>query len=245
MRVFRNIKIPKSFTIAASVFLAVACSRDPARLTDGAAADVFLSEYGKEHIQQITLGPLAFRTQDSESPADTSISVYPLYQSFAKAGLIALENERDLSTGFSGWSDFLAQAQQGVQRVANVKLTEAGAKLGKLQDVRIGDNSFVNFVVGEYEVEKIITNELIDINGEKYRVILGTHVFNVNPALSDAVAQTRIPTDRDRRFRALLKYDAVTSKWKMEGADSSRRDTDFSSKIVPAMVANLRRTGSV
>lgn len=86
----------------------------------------------------------------------------------------------------------------------------------------------MTFVFGGYEIEKIVSNEAVDMNGDKYRVVLGTHVFQGRPEFLDVMAQAGEPTFRDRRFRALLKYDAFDSKWKLQIADvglSSASDT--------------------
>lgn len=219
-----------------------ACSSDgPDSLRDSSAAAV-LQEAWKEDVWLFNLGPIQFRRGDSSGPGYTMYSRYPWYRVMAEKGLIKLETERDLSGGFSGWNDFFALTQAGVQRTATVVLTSEGAKIGSLQNAGTG-SEFVTFVVGGYQIEGVVSNEALDINGDKYRVIQGTHAFDPKPDFIGVMEDLGQDTSRDRRFRALLKYDVFGSKWKLQIADVGRRDVDFQSQLVPSTLAQLRLTG--
>lgn len=65
----------------------------------------------------------------------------------------------------------------------------------------------------------------------------------MKPQFSEVLTVAKTPTYRDRRFRALLKYDAFESKWKLQIADVGSRDVDFSTQNVPSTLAQLRLTG--
>lgn len=220
-----------------------ACSSDsPTNLTDGTAAAV-LQEAWKEEVKLFLLGPIQFRRGNSSGPGYAMLSDYPLYRSVTEKGLLRLDDERDLSGSFTGWNDFFALTQSGVQRTATVALTDQGAKLGSVRKVGDTEREFVTFVVGTYRIDKIVSNEAVDLNGEKFRVVLGTHFFDVKTEYGDALAAAKVPTYRDRRFRALLKYDAFESKWKLRVADVGPREVDFQSQNVPTTLAQLRLTG--
>ncbi len=88
----------------------------------------------KEEVWLFNLGPTQFRRGNSSGPGYTMNSRYPWYRAIAEKGLLTLEHERDLSGGFTGWDDFFALTQAGVQRTATVVLTPEGAKIGSHQD---------------------------------------------------------------------------------------------------------------
>ena len=222
----------------------VACSSDgPSNLRDGTAKSV-LQEAWKEELRVFKLGSIQFRRGNSSGPGYDMLSSYPRYRALANKGLLKLENDRDLSGNFTGWNDFFALTQSGVQRTSTVVLTPEGAKIGTVHQVANTEGKFVTFIFGGYRIEKIVSNEAVDMNGDKYRVVLGTHVFEVRPEFLDVMTQAGEPTFRDRRFRALLKYDAFDSKWKLQISDVGPRDVDFQSQNVPTRLAQLRLTGA-
>lgn len=221
-----------------------ACSSDgPSNLRDGTAASILQAAWNKNDGQLILLGSIQFRRGNSSGPGFDMFSKYPVYRALASKGLLKLENERDLSGNFTGWNDFFALTQAGVQRTATVVLTPEGAQLGTVQPVGNTGEKFVTFVYGGYQIEKIVSNEAVDVNGEKYRVVMGTHVFEPKPQFLDAMAASGEPTFRDRRFRALLKYDVFESKWKQQIVDVGARESDFQTQNVPTTLAQLRLTG--
>ncbi|MEK6300519.1 MAG: protein kinase [Acidobacteriota bacterium] len=58
----------------------------------------------------------------------------------------------------------------------------------------------------------------VDTNEGNYRLVQGTHVFDLRQEFSDVWADLGWPTYRDRRFRVLFKYDTTESKWKVARA---------------------------
>ncbi|HVL69458.1 MAG TPA: peptidylprolyl isomerase [Vicinamibacterales bacterium] len=174
-------------------------------------------------------------------PCYTALNRYPLYRAMADGGLLALFDERDLSGSFTGWGDFLALTQAGVQRTATVGLTPKGQALGSVHKVSGCD--LVTFVIGGHRISAIVSNEPLEVNGERFRIVQGTHVFDIKPEFRDVLAAAGEPTFSDRRFRALLKFDAFDSRWKLQVADVGPREIDFQSQQVPAALASLRLTG--
>lgn len=228
------------FPWAVVALLAPACSEGPARLhekTVRAQLQKMVSMEGRAGFQ---LGVVRFRRQPN-------MTMYKLTAALAKNGLLSLENDQDLSAKFTGWDDFLALTQSGVERVATVALTPAGAKLGTLQPIENPDKSvteYVNFEFGKATIEKVVSNEAFDIVGEKYRLVMATYSFELAAPLRDSWIQSGAPSDRDNRIRALLKWDAFDSEWKAQAADLGPRNGDFSSETVPTTLAKLRLTGA-
>lgn len=215
-----------------------ACSSDgPNSLRDSSAMAVLQEDAWSRDIRAFKLGAVQFRRGDPDGPP------YAMYRELAERGLLHLENERDLSAGFTGWNDFFALTQAGVQRTATVSLTPEGKRIGSHQNAGSA-NEHVTFLFSRNEVEKVVSNEGLDINGDKYRVIQGTYNLEPTSDLFIAVMESfGVDMSRERRFRALLKYDVFDTKWKLQVSDDGLREGDFWSQRVPSALAELRLTG--
>ncbi len=108
------------------------------------------------------------------------MSLLPMYRALATKGLIKLD-ELSLSDAPS----FVFSDGARVERAATVSLTEAGAKLG------IVDNkaNTVTFVLGTYRIEKIVSNTAVDTNEVNYRLIQGTHMLDIAQEFDDVWAE--------------------------------------------------------
>jgi hypothetical protein len=217
-------------------------------LRDNAAAAV-LQEAWKSATVHAFLGPLQFRhdplnqySNAKDEPCYDYFRRYPVYQTLASKGLLTLSDERNLTGAFTGWQDFYALTQKGVQRTATIALTPEGTKTGSTSTSGAKKCPLVSFETGTYRIEKIVSNQPLEINGDKYQIVMGTHTFEMKQEFADVLAASGETTDRDRRFRALIKYDPFDTKWKLQMADVGRRDLEFPSDIVPRVVAGLRQS---
>lgn len=173
-------------------------------------------------------------------------SLFPMYRALATKGLIML-NELSLSDAppsvFSGGAR--------IERAATVSLTEAGAKLGLVDNKA----NTVTFVLGVYHVEKIISNNTVETSEGNYRLIQGTHVLDIAQEFADVWAELGWQSYRERRFRVIFKYDTTDDFFKATGQawdvpiasngrftaqDTGPRNGDFTSANVPPTLDQLR-----
>jgi hypothetical protein len=108
------------------------------------------------------------------------ISLFPMYRALATKGLIKLD---ELSLSDAPPSVFSDGAR--IERAATVSLTEAGAKLGHVDN----QANTVTLVLGVYHVEKIISNKTVDTNEGNYRLIQGTDVLDIAQEFGDVWAE--------------------------------------------------------
>jgi hypothetical protein len=218
-----------------------ACSADrPPSLADTTAAAIIQERWNEAAAVPINLGPVQFR-QANSSATHAQTSEYPTYQAVARMKLINLENDRDVFANLSERDFFRTQA--GVQQALRVSLTPAGEKLATLHNVKNSNLRTATFQCGEYRVEKIISNKPLQMDGEKYekyRVVLGTRVFELKPEFREVCLDHGESQARTRHFRALLKHDPIPDKWSLELSDVGSREFDFESANVPLMLAKLR-----
>jgi len=233
--------VPRYFWVVVAL-IATACADGPTRLRDGTARAQLQKLIGTELEAIVFLGEVRFYREGMPN-----MSMYKLTAALAKKGLVRLDNDRDLSGKFTGWDDFLALTQTGVQRVASVALTPEGAKLGTLERVEGADKTiseYVTFALGRATVESVVSNESVEVADVKYRVIMGTYSYELLPDFREWYTQSDVPDFRDSRIRALLKWDPFKSEWEYQTSDSGPRDGDFTSETVPRTLAKLRLTGA-
>jgi len=228
-----------------SIMLAIpACSSDnPASLRDTKAAAIIQERWNEAAGILISLGPVRFRPSNVSSETHAPISEYPLYQAAARMRLITLENDGGVFGSFSATGDAYAVTAAGVPQSLRVSLTPEGEKLATIQNLENSSLQFAMFRCGEYRVETIISNNFLQIYGERsaqYRAVLGTHVFELKPEFREICLRHGESETRERRFRALLEHDPMLDKWSLEVSDVGPREADFESSNVPLMLAKLR-----
>lgn len=232
--------VPRYFWVVVAL-IATACADGPTRLRDGTARAQLQKMIGMEKAT-VFLGEVRFYRAGVPN-----MPMYRLTAALAKKGLLRIDNDRDLSGKFTGWDDFLALTQSGVQRVASVALTPEGAKLGTLERVEGADKTiseYVTFVLGRATVENVVSNESVEVADGKYRVVMATYSFDLLPEFREVYTQSGFQYYRDSRIRALLKWDPFKSEWESQGYDIGPRDGDFTSEYVPTTLAKLRLTGA-
>lgn len=227
----------------ASVAMIGACAGNSSTgLRDATVAEILQQAWGQPSLL-LNLGEVQFRRGNAYSATFAPVSEYPMYQAVAAMGLVRLERERDLTASFTGWDDWSALTQTGVQRVASVALLPEGEKLATIHPVKDSDRRFVTFVVGAYAIERVVSIEPLEINSERYSQVLGTHTFDLKSEWREAWVKGGNPDYRERRFRALLKFDPIESKWRLQATDIGPKEADFPTATVPSAIASLRSTG--
>lgn len=182
--------------------------------------------------------------QPDVSKREDALSELPLYRAFSARGFITVTDERDLTSGFTGWDDWLQLTQSGVRRTARVTLTDRGRHSGNVETV--GDVEVLRLRVGTAKIEEIVANDLLEIGADRYRVVLGTHTFDIPEDIAQAYAEARgDQLGRERRFKALLKYDPFEETWTYLGADLGPRAGSFATDHVDQALAQLRLTGNL
>ena len=225
--------------IASTVTLGACAGGASSGLRDSAASEILHEAWGQPTVQ-LNLGEVQFRRGDEYSGTFAPMTVYPMYQAAATMKLIRLEQERDLSASFTGWNDWFALTQAGVQRVATVTLLPGGEKVATVHPIKGSSRQFVTFVVGTYDIERVISIEPLEINGERYSQVIGTHILALEPEWRGVWAKSGNADYRERRFRALLKHDPIESKWRLQASDIGPRETDFPTAMVPRAIGGLR-----
>jgi len=215
------------------------CSDGPTRLGNASAMAVINEGWKDDGKISFLLGPVRFR-RDSWQYADGTalLTHYPCYQAAAQAGLLTLSDERDLTRNFGNWNDFWALTQNGINRLATTTLTDDGKS--KATIIKAGGREFAAIQFGTYTVERIVSNEPLDSKTDRYRVVLGTHVFDLRPEMKQLWIDCGHQAHTDRRFRVLVKYDPFDSRWKYQVSDVEARERDFSTNNVPNAIAALR-----
>lgn len=239
-----------------TIGLSLSCGGDKSRQTQISATDldktfgrILEQEWNFELRKKIFLGPTYFGNTSTGGGRHSGslhalalISDYSTYRALATKGLITL-TELNLADTPAGVFDSGVR----IERAATVTLTEAGAKAG---DVDTKANT-VTFALGAYRVEKITLNTAVGTSESSYRLVEGMHVLSINPEFSDIWAELGWPTYRDRRFRAIFKYDLAKSEWwvvpasngMFAASDTGRRDGNFESENVPPTLEQLRPSG--
>lgn len=227
-----------------------ACSGGPDAGTISQMKTAIESEWNRTNlglvigdVRFVQVGGLGGGTPEP-SKGEDALSELPLYRAFAAEGLITITDERDLTNGFSGWSDWFQLTQSGVRRTAKIALTGKGMQSGEVKKAGNVDELWLR--VGTAKIEDIVANDSLTIGTDHYRVVQGTHTFEIPQNLAAAYAEARGDRlGRERRFKALLKYDPFEKKWLYLEADQGPRTGAFTTERVDQALAALRLCGRV
>ncbi len=203
--------------------------------------------------EEIFLGPTYFgNTTNGRNLA--LMSDYPAYRALAAKGLVKLD---ELSISGAPSAAYPNGPRPEIELAATVSLTEAGAKLGKIDEKA----KTVTFVFGTYRVERITSNSVINTDAGNYRLVMGTRLLDIAPAFADIWTNLNWPTYREGRFRAIFVYEGDewtrsdgtsgrdAPRWKVATASNGRfsaedvgpRIGDFDSNNVPPTLDQLRK----
>jgi hypothetical protein len=187
----------------------------------------------------LVLGNVKFVAEDPDtSKGRESIQEWPLYKASAKSGVITIANEKDLTNSYSA-NDWFNLTQSGIRKTATIGLTERGRAGGIAKKKGNFDELFVK--VANTKIESIVGNDEEVVGTDRYRVVLGTHTYDVPEEMSGVFEASRgWDHVRERRFKVLLKYDPFDKQWKVVAADISKRTEDFRSNNVGRALQALK-----
>ena len=189
----------------------------------------------------------SFGRPDGTPPAAlTLMSDYPKYEALARKGFLVLDEASIPPDAYS---------RAKLDRAVRVSITPAGEKVANLDRKA----NTATFVFGTHRLEQVLVNSPIATSAGVYRLVEGTHVFDLNPIYADLYAQFGWPTYRERRFRKIYTYkgyemtDANGNRstsapsWRTARRDENHsaydlgpRDGPFESTDVPPTLRALR-----
>jgi hypothetical protein len=236
--------------LLAMVVAVSACTPSAWRIDERSLLALLEESLGTKIAVGLFLDAVQFRRDGSPTELVAgSLGKYPVYRAFSDQGLIILNQERDLSAGFSGWNDWLKLTQAGVQRTAWVTLTVEGSKRGQSMPFLDTGRYVAYFDIIQYRLGDVLSNELHEINGEAYRVVVGIHSLEwigvgTVPSIREALIKDGYAGYLDGRHRVLIKYDPIASRWRLLRSDRGPKELDFQTDNVPTALSELRQFGS-
>ena len=186
------------------------------------------------------IGGLAGPRWGDAAKGEDAASELPLYRAFAAKGYITISDERETKNG--GWDAFFQMTQNGVLKTARVTITPLGRQNGEVETTGKVEQLWLS--AGTAKIERIVSSESYQVGSEKYRVVQGLHTWDVDPELASAYTEARgnNTMGRERKFRALLVYDAFGKQWKHLGADVGPREGQFTTNQVDQAVMSFQRS---
>jgi hypothetical protein len=194
----------------------------------------------------------SFGRPDGDPPsALTLLSDYPKYQALESKGLLLLEDVTIPPAAYS---------RAKLERAVRISLTPAGERLASVDKKA----STATFVFGTYKLENVLVNTPIETSDGVYRLVEGTHVFDLRPEFADVSATMGWPAYRERRFRVIFTYKGQEwrdnkgnagmdpPKWRVATASNGRYSAEdtgprtgaFESSNVPPTEGALRSKGT-
>jgi hypothetical protein len=192
------------------------------------------------------------RAEGDPPSALTLMSDYPKYQALASKGLLLLEDATIPPAAYS---------RAKLERAVRVSLTPAGERVATLDKKA----NTATFVFATYSLEDVLVNTPIETSDGVYRLVEGTHVFDLKPEFADLWATLGWPEYRERRFRVIYTFKGYEQRnvttgtvtmtppeWRVATASNGRysaKDTGprtgaFESSNVPPTEAALRSRGT-
>ena len=130
------------------------------------------------------------------------------------------------------------------QGVFVVAATDSGRRRGTLAKVDNTDELLVR--INTARIETIVANDSLMAGEDQYRIVQGTYTYDIDDDFKAAYVEARgdrLP--RERRFKALLKYDPIVPGWAYLMADAGPRTGEFATPLVDRAVAQLQQCGKV
>jgi hypothetical protein len=216
----------------------IACESEPiGTLTLQNAQAVIESQWNRADLG-ILLGDIKFvEGRTNAEKGQESLSELPLYRAMAKLGVITITGETELrGTGEDAGATELYR--QGVRRLARISATEQGRATGAIVQVGNFQELFLSLVPAR--VQTITASDSIVAGRRQYRAFTGTHALNVPPELKEVLEQTRGSMEPERRFRVLLKHNAIKDEWTVDAMDLAPASKEFTTKNVETRLGQLR-----
>jgi hypothetical protein len=224
-------------------FLVIAltgCSSGPS-MPDAAIKELLERNWTSMSDIPFQLGEVHFVAEDRpQKVKQAAIRDYPLYIAYRDAGVLEIAGDRDLTRDFTGWNDFLSLSQNGVRRVATIKVTAKGRRIAQI----VNDQVVLLRPPVKYQVDTVVSNEALRIGADPYRIAIGLFTRTMDSTDNVAKAWMAIYGDSfgdKRRFRVLLKFDIIAKSWGVSALDVGAASYDFPTDNVGKRVASLKQ----
>jgi hypothetical protein len=153
------------------------------------------------------------------------------YKAWEEVGLIKIETQKNLSSGFTGWEDWNKLFLEDVQSVVHIYPTERGKPLGAEVKPDLGPSLLI-IPEGNLAIEEIIKNEPLRVGLDEYRVVFGTYIADYTAEARAYYEKSRQAIERENKFKALLEYDPFLAKWSVIASDEAGINHYFNTDYV-------------
>lgn len=192
--------------------------------------------------QSFVIGEIAFVVNGEDHSKGRVLANYLwAYEAMAKAGVLAITEERDLTKNFGGWSDFFALSQTGVRRTATTSLTDRGKAIGKRQPV--GGFEQLTIPLFRFETQDIVANDVVPSAVDAYRLVLATYAYGDRREFAEFLESSRGSSygSQDRKLKVFLKFGPFEKAWNLVAVDHGSKGTDaFESDRVDNVLQRLK-----
>ncbi len=200
----------------------------PPQLSDSQAIEIIQTQWKEWSSFRVHLGTFEI----TEDELDLSKQRLPRatldsYKAWEEVGLIKIKTQKNLSEGFTGWSDWNKLFTEGVQSVVYIYPTERGKPMGaEVKDPDIGP-SLLLIPQGDRAIDKVIKNEPVRIGLDEYRVVFGTYTTDYTPEARAYYEKSSRAIERENRFKAVLEFDPFLTKWRFLISDEAGLNQGF------------------
>jgi hypothetical protein len=203
------------------------------QLSDSQAIELIQLHWKESRPLRVHLGTFEI-TKDEFDISKQRLPKYTLdsYKAWEQVGLIKIETQKDLSSGFTGWDDWNKLFVEGVQSVAYIRATEKGMPMGaEVKDPDLGPSLLI-IPEGELSIDNIIKNESMRIGLDDYRAVFGIYTADYTPVVRDYYEKSDRTTERENKFKALLEFDPFLAKWNVIATDEAGLSQPFRTNTV-------------
>jgi hypothetical protein len=237
----------KALPVVVMLMACSACKPDPLALSDSAAKKLIERTWNGGVLvipvgRLTSVGNLINSRQPDRSKGEVSQAELQSLRVWEQLGFLKISEVHDLSKGFSGWNDFFALSQNGVQTRFVAAEGPKAPQIPCSDDQRLkygttwGQTRLLCVPDGEARVERIVQNELHPIGADHYRAIMGTHTWTPSQIMSEYLAKTGQTSKPERKFMVALKHDPFSGDWKPVAVDIADRDAEFQSNGVTSLL---------
>jgi hypothetical protein len=224
-----------------------ACKTDPLALSDRNAEKVIERTFSESSVaiplgRLTSVGDLIGSRQPDRTKGEVSQDEFRDLRVWEQIGVIKVSEIQALSKGFSGWNDFFALSQRGVQTRFIAAEGPKASRVRCSDDQRKkyskdwGQISLLCVPTGRITVERIGQNEVHSIGTDHYRAIMGTYIATPSPIMSEFHEKSGQKTIREGKFVVALKHDPFSGEWNFVTADFTYRDSEFQTNAVKTLL---------
>lgn len=225
--------LPLSCTI---LLLAAACNSASTEdaLSDRAAADV-VGDWLNQTAFGVPIGNLeVVRPGTNAAQRQVSAETYRWLGAWKNAGVVEVQQSKDLGRQFTGWDDWIKLSAEGVQLEIRVQPTSRGRELtSKL------DENWLFIPKGRFEVGEIVRNEPMKKGIQSLRLVMCFLRVQQAPEVEKVLREMGQPVESEQKFQGLFHFDAFKKAWVPIVGERVERDAEFVERAVEKALENL------